>query len=77
MLLKLSSAKESAILSQPQCVKAWMGNSNAENYSTKSYCSDVFGYHRDPQTLVKIYRDIDICCSFREVAARENIRGSS
>ena len=44
-----------------------------ENYcgfSTKSYGSDVCGYHQCPQTLVEICGNMGICCSFRAVAAR-------
>ena len=38
--------------------------------NTKSYCSDVCGYHRLPQTLAEICRNMGICCSFRAVATR-------
>ena len=38
-------------------------------FNTNSYCSDVCGYRRCPQTLPKICRNMGICCSFRAVAA--------
>ena len=40
-------------------------------FNTKSYCSDVYGYHRCPQTLAEVYRNMGICYSFRAVATRE------
>ena len=43
----------------------------------KPFCSDVCGDHRRPQSLAEICRNKGICCCFRAVAARENIRGSS
>ena len=45
-------------------------------FNTISYCSDVCGYHRQPQPLAELCRDMSICCGFRAVAARGNIRGS-
>ena len=47
------------------------------SFNTKSCCSDACGYHQCPQTLVEICRNMAICCSFRAVAAWENIWGSS
>ena len=44
-------------------------------FNTKSYCSDVCGYHRCPQTLAEICRNIGICCSFWAVATREKYPG--
>ena len=44
-------------------------------FNTKSYCSDVCGYHQCPQTLVEICRNMGICFSFRAVAAREKYPG--
>ena len=45
------------------------------SFITKSYCSDVCGYHQCPQTLVEIYRNMGICFSFRAVAARQKYPG--
>ena len=45
---------------------------NYWSFNTKSYCSDVCGYHLCSQTLVEIYRNMGICYSVRAVAAREN-----
>ena len=44
-------------------------------FNTKSYCSDVCGYHRRPQTLVEICRNMGICCGFRAVAAEGKYPG--
>ena len=48
---------------------------NYRSFNTKSYCSDVCGYHRCPQTLAEICRNMGICCSFRAVAARGKYMG--
>ena len=42
---------------------------------TNSYCSDVCGYHRRPQTLTEICRNMVICDGFRAVAARGKYSG--
>ena len=42
---------------------------------TKSYCYDVCGYHRHPQTLAEIFRNMGICCVFRAVATRGKYPG--
>ena len=39
-------------------------------FDTKSYCSDNCGYHRRPQTLAELCRNMVICCGFTAVAAR-------
>ena len=46
-------------------------------FNIESFCSDVCHYHRCPQTLAVIFRNTNICCSFRVVGAREKYRGSS
>ena len=38
-------------------------------FNTKSYCSDVCGYNRRPETLAEICKNTGICCGFRAVAA--------
>ena len=40
-------------------------------FNIEPFCSDVCGDHRRPQTLAEICRNIDICCGFRAVAAKE------
>ena len=45
------------------------------DFNTKSYCSDVCGYHQCPQALAKICRNMGTCCSFRALAAREKYPG--
>ena len=45
-------------------------------FNIEPFCSDLCGGHRRPQTLAEICRNMGICCGFRAVAARENIRGS-
>ena len=44
-------------------------------FSHRTFLSDVCGDHRRSQTLAEICRNMNICCSFRAVAARENIWG--
>ena len=39
-------------------------------FNTKFYCSDVGGYHRHPQALAEVCRNMGICCCFRAVATR-------
>ena len=43
-------------------------------FNIEPLCSDVWGDHQHPQTLGKICRNMGICCGFRAVAARGNIR---
>ena len=45
------------------------------SFNTKSYFSDVCGYHRCPQTLVEICRNIGIWCNFRAGAHLVKISG--
>ena len=45
------------------------------SFNTKSHCSDVCWYHRCPQTLAGICRNICICCGFRARASREKYPG--
>ena len=40
-------------------------------FITKPYCSDICGYHRCPQILAEIWRNLGICCGYMAVAARE------
>ena len=35
-----------------------------------TFCSDMCGDHRSPQTLAEICRNMGICCGFRAVADR-------
>ena len=44
-------------------------------FNIEPFCSDVCGNHRRPQTLAEICRNMDICCGFRAVAAREKSPG--
>ena len=44
-------------------------------FNTKSYSSDVCGYHWCSQTLAKICRNMGICCSSRGVATSEKYPG--
>ena len=44
-------------------------------FNTKSYCSYVCGYHRRPQTLAEIWRNMGIWFGFRAVAARGKYPG--
>ena len=45
------------------------------DFNTKSYCSGVCGYHRRPQTLAEICRNMEIFCYLRAVAARGKYLG--
>ena len=44
-------------------------------FNIEPFCSDVCGDHGRPQTLAEIHRNMDICCGFRAVAAREKYPG--
>ena len=44
-------------------------------FDIETFCSDVCGDHRRPQTLAKICRNTGVCCGFRAVAAREKHPG--
>ena len=44
-------------------------------FNIETFCSDVCGDHRRPQTLAEICRSMDSCCGFRAVAAREKYPG--
>ena len=44
-------------------------------FNIAPFCSDVCGDHRRPQTLAEICRNMDSCCGFRAVAAREKYPG--
>ena len=48
---------------------------NDRGFNIEPFCSDVCGDHRRPQTLAERYRNMDICCGFWAVAAREKISG--
>ena len=44
-------------------------------FNIGTFCSDVCGDRRRPQTLAEICRNMDSCCGFRAVAAREKYPG--
>ena len=48
---------------------------NYRGFNIEPFCSDVCGDHRRPQTLAEICRNMDSCCGFRAVAAREKYPG--
>ena len=48
---------------------------NYRGFNIEPFCFDVCGDHRRPQTLAEICRNMDICCGFRAVAAREKYPG--
>ena len=48
---------------------------NYRSFNIEPFSSDVCGDHRCPQTLAEICRNMDSCCGFRAVAAREKYPG--
>ena len=48
---------------------------NCRGFNKETLCSDVCGDHRRRQTLAEICRNMDSCCGFRTVAAREKYPG--
>ena len=48
---------------------------NYHGFNIEPFSSDVCGDHRRPQTLAEICRNMDSCCGFRAVAAREKYPG--
>ena len=48
---------------------------NYHGFNIEPFCSDVCGDHRRPQTPAEICRNMDSCCGFRAVAAREKYPG--
>ena len=48
---------------------------NCRGFNIEPFCYDVCGDHRRPQTLAEICRNMDSCCGFRAVAAREKYPG--
>ena len=48
---------------------------NYSGFNREPFCSDVCGDQRRPQTLAEICRNMDSCCGFRALAAREKYPG--
>ena len=44
-------------------------------FNVQPFCSDVYGDHRRPQTLVEICRNMDICYGFRSMTSRVKYPG--
>ena len=48
---------------------------NYYGFNIQSFCSDVCGEHRRPQTLADMYRNMGICYRVGSVAARVKYPG--